>query len=119
MESGLRPANLDDPLSTDERAEAMARLLLADQELTVLATFAGRPVSEWPDDLRARFHGTGLPYDDPASALSRWWTIFADETRLVHDVRNRLVHQTRVPDGDVRRALWIAERLIRIAFGET
>ena len=50
--------------------------------------------------------------DSPEARLARWVTIFGDDVETVHDVRSRVVHGVRTPDGEIRGAVWLALRIL-------
>ena len=119
MTAGLEPPDVDRALGTEERAAELAALLQADAELQQLAAFVDVAESEWPPDICALAPRSPLPAESASQFLQRWWLLFEDEVSLVHQTRNRLVHQLPVSDAELLRARWWAMRLIGIVRGDT
>lgn len=108
---------LDQALSTEERARALSELLAADQHFQRWALFVKVPVEQWPDDVKVVFSKTPLDEETPADVLQRWWNLFSSEVALVHETRNQLVHQVHVSDSVLRRAHVLATRLLNTTAG--
>ena len=115
MSTGATGPELDRSLTTDERADSIRRLLTYDAQLEAILLAVDISPDEWPAEVRAAFRGTGLPGDTAAAQLRRWASLFNEEAALVHEVRNRIVHQVRVSDAELLKAKWLAEELLRIA----
>jgi hypothetical protein len=100
----------------DERAGDLFRLIELDRRLHEWLDLASRPPYEWPADaLDTVIHAP--PYlagDSPEAKLRRWASLFNEEIQIVREVRNRLVHNLRVTDGELRGAVWIAHHLLAL-----
>lgn len=108
---------LDQALSTEKRARALSELLAADQQFQRWALFVKVPVEQWPGDVKIAFSKTPLEQETPADVLQRWWNLFSSEVALVHEARNRLVHQIHVSDSALRRAHLLATQLLNSTVG--
>jgi hypothetical protein len=112
--AGLQPPELERQLSTEERAEVLSELLQAEASLQRLATFVQVPEQDWPEEVRALSSRSPLRTESASDVLRRWWNLFHDEVALVHQTRNRLVHQQRVSDNELLKARWLARHLLEI-----
>lgn len=110
-------AELDQALSTEQRARVFSELLVADQHFQRWALFVNVPAEQWPNDVKVVFSKTPLNQETPADVLQRWWNLFSSEVALVHEARNRLVHQVHVSDSVLRRAHLLATRLLNTTVG--
>ena len=116
MTADLQPPELDRNLSTEERADALAGVLRADATLQRLAMFVNVTESEWPGDITALFSRSRVRSEPAAEVLRRWWSLFHDEVALIHQTRNRLVHQQRAGDSELLKARWLADHLLDIVY---
>jgi hypothetical protein len=122
MSAGLqhpeRP-DFDRSLGTEERAQFLTELLLADAHLQAMVSAVGTPRNKWPAKLIERLAPSLLRGEPAEQQLRRWSTLFADEASLVHETRNRIVHQFGVSDAELLRAHWLASHLLSITFAES
>jgi hypothetical protein len=114
VSTSLEPPNLDLALSTEERAKLLADILRMDADLQHLAVYVRVPETDWPTEIKALFSRSPLETERPADVLRRWWILFQDEVTLLHETRNRLVHQVRVSDAELLRARWLASLLMEV-----
>jgi hypothetical protein len=114
VSTDLHPPGLDRTLGTDERAEVLAALLAADAELEQLVRCTKLSRDLWPDTVTARLRPSPVPHEPLEAHLKRWSNLFADEVQLVHETRNRVVHQVRVSDSELLRAHWLARHLLSL-----
>jgi len=92
----------------------LTELLEADSTLQRLATCVDLPEASWPADVLQRFSPSPSRGEPAAYHLRRWWNLFAEEVSLVHETRNRVVHQMTVSDAELQRAHWLARHLLEI-----
>ena len=114
MSLGARPSGLPSPLGTDERAKAMRDLLEMDAQLQLMASLTDSPRERWPAGIEEMLPATPLASEDAAEVLRRWKRLFRDEIELVHNTRNRLVHQVKVTDSELLNALTLAQQLLEL-----
>jgi hypothetical protein len=112
----LEPPELREPYRTDdERAEAIVQLVRLDQRLQEWAEIQSAATGRLPAEHRSVLSKQPLdPGDSPELKLARWITVFGDDISAVHDARSRIVHGVWLPDFELRSALWIGNRLLRL-----
>jgi len=106
----LLPPDIERPFRDHaERTAAQHLLSHRDRLLRTIEELAHLQVDQWSADEYAAFPQTtnGVP-DPPPERLARWADIFAEELQEVH----ALTMQDLLDDGELRRALYFAGRLL-------
>jgi hypothetical protein len=115
----LEPPDIAEPFERDEeRATAIVKLLELDQRIQVWLQIRRSMSGELPSDARIRLMDASRRDDDiPESRLGRWVTIFGDDIETIHDTRSRVIHGVRVPDAQIRGAIWLGQQILNLLEG--
>ena len=104
--------------SDDERAEAIVRLADLDRRIQAWHKVSADSGDALPTQVRELLLRRPMPPGEtPELRLNRWMMIFNDDIDTVHDARARVIHGVRVPDVDLRGAVWLAQHLIDLLEG--
>lgn len=109
------PPDISVPYVTEaDRVNAREAVLLYSSLIEVLTRLADRAAGSWSAGQEVLFPA-GLR-ENPTRRLSRWITTFSDEIKIIHEVRNRIVHTGVVADPELRGAEWLARQIISTLF---
>jgi hypothetical protein len=117
------PPDLGKPYtSEDKRASDREALIIYWYGIDSLVHLAEKPASRWTPQEVSLFPSSvpGGPPEHPENRLRRWLTLYTDEINIIRDVRNRLVHASRmviVTDPELRGATWLARQVLSTAMG--
>jgi hypothetical protein len=111
--------NLSRPYPTViERAYATVVLLRYWQLIEQLTKLVDLQPENWPATLQSLFPPSvpGGPREHPQQRLERWFTVYADEIKILRTIRNELVHTVDVSDVDLRGADYVARVILAALF---
>lgn len=119
------PPDLGKPYTSEaERAADVEALLAFWNLIETLAELAEKPETLWTQPERELFSRTGsIGYRElPQERLQRWVNVYSDEINIIREIRNRLVHESRlrgaaVTDPEIRGAAWLARQILATVMG--
>src|SRR5580700_5669970 len=118
--SQFTPPNLTEPYETASgRAYATVVILRYWQLIEQLMKLVDMQPEAWPANLRSLFPVSvpGGPPEHPQQRRERWFTVYADEIKILRTIRNQLVHGEGVSDVDLRGADFLARVILATLFG--
>ncbi len=109
----LEPPDISEAFaSSDQRADAIVQLIAIDRRLQEWRRIRSQTSGALPSHIRLRLLPTTSPADSPELRLARWVTVFGANIETIHDIRARVVHGIWTPDGEIRGAIWLGQRLL-------